>query len=90
MRRFHRLVRLLAVPGDWWQFGCTAANTRFNPNETTIGAGNVGRLVLGAWRLSDGAAVAVRDDRLWQLGGVRRPAVRLGRPGHRARRPVPP
>ena len=37
-----------AVPGDWWQFGYTAANTRFNPNETTIGPSNVGRLVVGA------------------------------------------
>jgi outer membrane protein assembly factor BamB len=37
-----------AAPGDWWQFGYTAANTRSNPNETTIGAANVGRLVLGA------------------------------------------
>ena len=37
-----------AAPGDWWQFGSTAANTRFNPNETTIGAANVGRLVVGA------------------------------------------
>jgi outer membrane protein assembly factor BamB len=38
----------VAVPGDWWQFGYTAANTRFNPNETTINEGNVGRLVVGA------------------------------------------
>ena len=37
-----------AVPGDWWQFGYTAANTRFNPNETTINEGNVGRLVVAA------------------------------------------
>jgi outer membrane protein assembly factor BamB len=37
-----------AVPGDWWQFGYTAANTRFNPNETTIDASNVGRLMVGA------------------------------------------
>jgi outer membrane protein assembly factor BamB len=37
-----------AVPGDWWQFGYTAANTRFNPNETTLNEGNVGRLVVGA------------------------------------------
>ena len=38
-----------AAPGDWWQFGYTAANTRFNPNETTIGPSNVGGLVLGAY-----------------------------------------
>jgi hypothetical protein len=25
-----------AAPGDWWQFGYTAADTRFNPDETTI------------------------------------------------------
>ena len=37
-----------AAPGDWWQFGSTAANTRYNPNETTIGPANVGRLVVGA------------------------------------------
>ena len=37
-----------AAPGDWWQFGYTAANTRFNPNETTIGPSSVGRLRLGA------------------------------------------
>jgi outer membrane protein assembly factor BamB len=37
-----------AVPGDWWQFGYTAANTRFNLNETTLNEGNVGRLVVGA------------------------------------------
>jgi outer membrane protein assembly factor BamB len=37
-----------AVPGDWWQFGYTAANTRFNPNEATIGPANVGRLVVAA------------------------------------------
>jgi outer membrane protein assembly factor BamB len=37
-----------AASGDWWQFGYTAANTRFNPNETTIGPSNVGRLRLGA------------------------------------------
>jgi putative pyrroloquinoline-quinone binding quinoprotein len=37
-----------AAPGDWWQFGYTAANTRSNPNETTINQGNVGRLELGA------------------------------------------
>jgi outer membrane protein assembly factor BamB len=37
-----------AAPGDWWQFGYTAANTRFNPNEITIGASNVGRLIVGA------------------------------------------
>jgi hypothetical protein len=37
-----------AAPGDWWQFGYTAANTRFNPNETTIGPSNVGRLRIGA------------------------------------------
>jgi hypothetical protein len=65
MRRFHRLIHILAVPialaavlavaapaeaapGDWWQFGYTAANTRFNPNETTIGTSNVGGLVVGA------------------------------------------
>jgi outer membrane protein assembly factor BamB len=37
-----------AAPGDWWQFGSTAANTRYNPNETAIGPANVGRLVVGA------------------------------------------
>jgi outer membrane protein assembly factor BamB len=37
-----------AASGDWWQFGYTAAGTRFNPNETTIGAANVARLVVGA------------------------------------------
>ena len=60
-RRIHILVVLVALaavlvvaapaqaaPGDWWQFGYTAANTRFNPNETTIGASNVGGLVVGA------------------------------------------
>jgi outer membrane protein assembly factor BamB len=36
-----------AAPGDWWQFGYTAANTRFNPNETTINEGNVVRLIVG-------------------------------------------
>ena len=37
-----------AAPGDWWQFGYTAAGTRYNPNETAIGAANVARLVVGA------------------------------------------
>jgi outer membrane protein assembly factor BamB len=37
-----------AGPGDWWQFGYTAAGTRFNLNETAIGATNVARLVVGA------------------------------------------
>lgn len=37
-----------AAAGDWWQFGYTAANNRFNPNETTIGPSNAGRLRLGA------------------------------------------
>ena len=37
-----------AAPGDWWQFGYTGANTRYNPNETAIGAANVARLVVGA------------------------------------------
>jgi outer membrane protein assembly factor BamB len=40
-----------AAPGDWWQFGYTAANRRFNPNETTIGPSNVGRLRIGARQL---------------------------------------
>lgn len=37
-----------AVPGDWWQFGYTATNTSFNPNETTIDEGNVARLRVAA------------------------------------------
>ena len=37
-----------AVPGDWWQFGYTATNTSFNPNETTINEGNVARLRVAA------------------------------------------
>jgi outer membrane protein assembly factor BamB len=40
-----------AVPGDWWQFGYTATNTSFNPNETTIGEGNVARLRVAAEHL---------------------------------------
>jgi outer membrane protein assembly factor BamB len=66
-----------AAPGDWWQFGYTAANTRFNPNETTIGAGNVGRLVvaarqqptLGGRNAAHASAVAVANGRAYvQVG----------------------
>jgi outer membrane protein assembly factor BamB len=38
----------VAAPGDWWQFGYTATNTSFNPNETTINEGNVARLRVAA------------------------------------------
>ena len=37
-----------AAPGDWWQLGYTAAGVRYNPDETTIGPANAGRLVVGA------------------------------------------
>jgi hypothetical protein len=37
-----------AAPGDWWQFGYTAAHTRFNPNETTITQANVATLGIAA------------------------------------------
>jgi outer membrane protein assembly factor BamB len=67
-----------AAPGDWWQFGSTAANTRYNPNETTIGPANAGRLVLGAeqaptlgpgWNASQASAVAVAGGRAYvQVG----------------------
>jgi outer membrane protein assembly factor BamB len=40
-----------AAPGDWWQFGVTATNTSFNPNETTIDDGNVARLRVAAEHL---------------------------------------
>jgi outer membrane protein assembly factor BamB len=66
-----------AAPGDWWQFGYTAANTRFNPNETTIGSANVGRLVvaarqqptLGGRNAAHASAVAVANGRAYvQVG----------------------
>ena len=62
-----------AAPGDWWQFGYTAANTRFNPNETTIGPANVGRLGLAAQQQPAGfeqaSAVAVANGRAYvQVG----------------------
>jgi hypothetical protein len=41
-------VETAKAAGDWWQFGTTAAGTRSNPNETTIGAANVAPLVVGA------------------------------------------
>lgn len=41
-----------AAPGDWWQFGWTAAGTRFNPNETTITQGNVGTLGIAAQQVA--------------------------------------
>ena len=37
-----------AAPGDWWQFGYTAAHTRANPNETTINQQNVATLGIAA------------------------------------------
>jgi len=66
-----------AAPGDWWQFGYTAANTRFNRNETTIGSANVGRLVvaarqqptLGGGEAAHASAVAVANGRTYvQVG----------------------
>jgi outer membrane protein assembly factor BamB len=67
-----------AAPGDWWQYGYTAANTRFNPNETTIGPGNVGRLAVaarqtptlgGGWNAAQASAVAVANGRAYvQVG----------------------
>ena len=58
--------------------GYTAANTRFNPNETTIGPANVGRLVVGAeqaptlgpgWNASQASGVAVAGGRAYvQVG----------------------
>jgi len=67
-----------AAPGDWWQFGFTAANTRFNPNETTIGPANVARLVVGAEQVptfgagatfAHGSGVAVAGGRAYvQVG----------------------
>ena len=67
-----------AAPGDWWQFGYTAAGTRSNPNETTIGAANVARLVVGAeqlptlgpgWNAAQASGVAVAGGRAYvQVG----------------------
>ena len=62
-----------AAAGDWWQFGYTAANTRFNPNETTIGSGNVARLGIAAQqtppRASHASGVAVANGRAYvQVG----------------------
>jgi outer membrane protein assembly factor BamB len=67
-----------AAPGDWWQFGYTAAGTRYNPNETTIGAANVARLVVGAeqvptvgggWNAAHASGVAVANGRAYvQVG----------------------
>ena len=62
-----------AAAGDWWQFGYTAANTRFNPNETTIGSGNVARLGIAAQqtppRASHASGVAVANGRVYvQVG----------------------
>jgi outer membrane protein assembly factor BamB len=66
-----------AAPGDWWQAGYTAANTRFNPNESTIGASNVGRLVvaarqqpiLGGRNAAHASAVAVANGRVYVQAG---------------------
>jgi outer membrane protein assembly factor BamB len=67
-----------AAPGDWWQFGHTAAGIRFNPNETAIGPANAGRLVLGAeqvptvgggWNAAHASGVAVASGRAYvQVG----------------------
>jgi outer membrane protein assembly factor BamB len=62
-----------AAPGDWWQFGWTAAGSRFNPNETTIGPANVGRLGLAAQQqpagFSQASGVAVANGRAYvQVG----------------------
>ena len=67
-----------AAPGNWWQFGYTAANTRYNPNDTTIGPANAGRLVVGAeqaptlgpgWNASQASGVAVAGGRVVVASG---------------------
>jgi hypothetical protein len=62
MRRLHRLVRLLAVPGDWWQFGCTAANTRFNPTRRPSA-----RATSAAWSSAPGACPTAQR---WRFGTI--------------------
>ncbi len=48
----------IAVKAEWSQFGFTAAGARYNPYETTIGAGNVGQLTLD-WSNNTGYTGAV-------------------------------
>jgi outer membrane protein assembly factor BamB len=48
----------IAVKAEWSQFGFTAAGARYNPYETSIGAGNVGQLTL-AWSYNTGYTGAV-------------------------------
>lgn len=70
------LLTLLLSACDWTSFGFDAGNTRFNPNDTAISAGNVSGLA-ESWRstvLTGGGAIrgtpAVANGRLFvQAGG---------------------
>jgi outer membrane protein assembly factor BamB len=66
-----------AAAGDWWQFGSTAANTRSNPNETTINQNNVATLGIAAQQAptpggasaEQASAVAVANGRAYVQAG---------------------